>query len=104
MSEQLKAISAIDPQVTSLEDITKMETFGQFDAMVRQGYSLVDAYKLANFDSLAAKRAGAARQRVLNQTAGKAHLQPTPGKESGQAGGRAAGDQGNVQGNESGHL
>lgn len=58
MSEQLKAISAIDPQVTSLEDITKMETFGQFDAMVRQGYSLVDAYKLANFDSLAAKRAG----------------------------------------------
>lgn len=85
MSEQLKAISAIDPQVTSLEDITKMETFGQFDAMVRQGYSLVDAYKLANFDSLAAKRAGAARQRVLNQTAGKAHLQPTPGKESGQA-------------------
>mgnify|MGYP001750559190 CR=1 FL=1 len=85
MSEQLKAISAIDPQVTSLEDITKMETFGQFDAMVRQGYSLVDAYKLANFDTLAAKRAAAAKQRALNQTAGKAHLQPTQGKESGQA-------------------
>ena len=85
MSEQLKAISAIDPQVTSLEDITKMETFEQFDAMVRQGYSLVDAYKLANFDTLAAKRAAAAKQRTLNQTAGKAHLQPTQGKESGQA-------------------
>lgn len=85
LSEQLKAISTLDPDIKGLEDISKMETFGQFDAMVKQGYSLVDAYKLANFDALAAKRAGAARQRTLNQTASKAHLQPTQGKEGGQA-------------------
>lgn len=85
LSEQLKAISALAPEIKGLEDISKMETFGQFDAMVKQGYSLVDAYKLANFDALAAKRAGAARQRALNQTAAKAHLQPTQGKEGGQA-------------------
>lgn len=85
LSEQIKAISALDPSVQSLADISKMETFGQFDTMVKQGYSLVDAYKLANFDALAAKRAGAARQRAINQTAGKAHLKSTQGKESGQA-------------------
>lgn len=85
LNEQIKAISALDPDIKGLEDISKMETFGQFDALVRQGYALVDAYKLANFDTLAAKRAGAARQRALNQTAGKAHLQPTHGKAGGQA-------------------
>lgn len=85
LSEQIKAISAIDPSVQSLEDITKQDTFPQFDALVRQGYSLSDAYKLANFDRLSQRRAGAARQRAINQTAGKAHLQPTQGKESGQA-------------------
>ena len=85
LDAQIRAISAIDPDIKGLGDITKMETFNQFDALVRQGYALVDAYKLANFDTLAAKRAGAARQRALNQTAGKAHLQPTQGKASGQA-------------------
>lgn len=85
LNEGIKAISTLDPSIQSLEDITKLDTFPQFDAMVRRGYSLTDAFKLANYDRLTQKRAGAARQRAINQTAGKAHLQPTQGKESGQA-------------------
>ena len=45
--------------------------------MVRRGYSLVDAYKAANFDRLTGKKAAAAKQQAMNQVNGKSHLNAT---------------------------
>ena len=79
LSEQIQQISAIDPLVKSLADIAKMETFPQFDAYVRRGLSLPEAYRLANFESLSQRDAAASRQAAINAAKGKSHLSPIGG-------------------------
>lgn len=74
---QVDEIGKIDPSIKSFADLTKTPTFPQFDAMVRRGYSLVDAYKAANFDRLTGKKAAAAKQQAMNQVNGKSHLNAT---------------------------
>ena len=87
LENQIHQISTIDPSIKSLDDIAKMPTFPVFDAYVRRGLSLTDAYRLANFDSLAQRDAAASRQAVINAAKGKSHLGPIgggagdPGKE-----------------------
>lgn len=92
--EQLQQINALDPEakVDSLDALAARDPAGyqQMLGMVGRGVSLVDAYKMAHFDELAAKRAGAAKQAVLNHTAGKAHLAPAGGQ--GKAGVEVPGD------------
>ena len=63
----------------------KMPTFPVFDAYVRQGLSITDAYRLANFDSLAQRDAAANRQAAINSVRGKSHLAPIGGV-AGEAG------------------
>lgn len=81
---QVSEISKVDPSIKSFADLTKADTFPQFDAMVRRGYSLVDAYKIVNFDRLTGQRAAAAKQQALNSVNGKNHLNPTKGAGSGE--------------------
>ena len=81
---QVAEISKVDPSIKSFADLTKAETFPQFDAMVRRGYSLVDAYKIVNFDRLTGQRAAAAKQQALNSVNGKNHLNPTRGAGNGE--------------------
>ena len=81
---QVSEIGKVDPSIKSFADLTKAETFPQFDALVRRGYSLVDAYKIANFDRLTGQRAAAAKQQALNSVNGKNHLNPTKGAGSGE--------------------
>lgn len=81
---QVAEIGKVDPAIKSFSDLTKAETFPQFDAMVRRGYSLVDAYKIANFDRLTGQRAAAAKQQALNSVNGKNHLNPTKGAGNGE--------------------
>lgn len=87
LENQIYQISTIDPSIKSLDDIAKMPTFPVFDAYVRRGLSLTDAYRLANFDSLAQRDAAASRQAAINAAKGKSHLGPIgggagdPGKE-----------------------
>lgn len=85
LNNQIQKISAFDPSVKSLDDIVKMPTFPVFDSYVRQGLSLTDAYRLANFDSLAQRDAAASRQAAINSVKGKSHLSPIGGV-SGDAG------------------
>ena len=81
---QVAEISKVDPSIKSFADLTKADTFPQFDAMVRRGYSLVDAYKIVNFDRLSGQRAAAAKQQALNSVNGKNHLNTTKGAGSGE--------------------
>ena len=41
---------------------------------VRQGMSLVDAYKIVNFDRVFASKENAVKQQTINQVKGKNHL------------------------------
>lgn len=84
LSEELSEIAGIDPTVKSFDDLAGQENFGEVLAKVQRGYSLVDAYKLANMDKLASSKAAAAKQKAMNSAASKAHMQPL-GNNAGKA-------------------
>lgn len=79
LSGKLAEIAALDPSVRSIDDLMRSPHFDEFDRLVRQGYRLADAYKLAHFDTLTEKRSAAARQAALNAIGGKSHLTQTRG-------------------------
>lgn len=85
LNAQVKKISEFYPEVQSLEDISKMETFPAFDAYVRNGLSLVDAFKLANFETMSQRNAAASKQAAINAAKGKSHLSPVGGGAAGES-------------------
>ena len=64
----------LDPSLNSKDDLMKDPSFSMVIDKVRSGMSLVDAYKLVNFDRLSSSKTAAARQAVVNQVKGQAHL------------------------------
>lgn len=77
IQEQLKEIGKLDPEIKTLEDLTKMENYQQFYELVKKGNSFTDAFKLANIDAITQKAVSAAVQKERNAQAGKAHLTQT---------------------------
>lgn len=77
IQSQLRQITELDPEVKTLEDLTHTEQYGQLYALVRRGYTLLDAYKLANFDRLTRRAELAAAQRYRNALDGVRHLTAT---------------------------
>lgn len=73
----LEAIKKFDKDVKTFDDIIKNPHFADIDAMFQKGYSLEDAYYLANRAEMEQKRQAAVKQQVINQTAGKKHLKTT---------------------------
>lgn len=84
IQSQLRQISELDPEVKSLEDLTHTEQYGQLYALVRRGYTLLDAYKLANFDRLTRRAELAAAQRYRNALDGVRHLTATQTRGAGR--------------------
>lgn len=83
VEEQIREISAMDPSVKSLEDLVKMPNYPRFYELVRRGNTLTDAYRLANFDTLAQRAAAGARQAAVNAARSKEHLTETKSRGSG---------------------
>lgn len=84
IADELKEISRLDPEVSSLEDILQMDTAEEFQRLVREkGMSFLDAYKLANFERLSEKRAAAAKQSAVNLANSKNHLSASQSRGSG---------------------
>lgn len=79
INEQIQKIGKIDPSIKTLEDIYKKDRFEEWDAMVRTGVSLENAYKAVYFDELTSGKTAAARQAAINSAKGKSHLEPTGG-------------------------
>lgn len=78
LNEELAQIAKLDPGIKSLDDLAKTEHFDEIVAKVQRGYSLTDAYTLANIGKLNA----AGRQKALN-AAGKDHLRALGGDTGG---------------------
>lgn len=83
VDEQLKEIGAIDPSIKELKDIAKMETYPKFYELVKKGNNLVDAFKLANYDTLTSSTAAASRQAAINAAQSKQHLSQTTTRGAG---------------------
>lgn len=85
LNAELQQIRAIDPKISSLRDLQNAPAYKSVLALVEKGNSLIDAYKLANFETLTQTAAAAQKQAVLNSLHGKAHMQPVAGRQGGTA-------------------
>lgn len=83
IDEQLQEIGKLDPDIHELNDLAKMENYPQFYELVQKGNSLLDAYKLANFDKLVQKNTAAAKQAAYNSTQSKQHMGRTKERGAG---------------------
>ena len=85
VDEQLREIGALDPSVRELSDLAKMPGYPQFYELVKKGYTLLDAFKLVNFDALRRDTAEAGRQAARNAARSKEHLSQTATRGRGAA-------------------
>lgn len=84
MSEQMRQIHELDPEINTIEDLAKMPNYAQFYRFVKQNrLSLVEAYKLTNMERLSARTAAATKQAAMNATQSKAHLEATKARGKG---------------------
>lgn len=74
---ELKEIGKMDPTIKGPEDLLKMPKAKEFYAYVKRGFSFLEAYKMANFDTLTTRTAEAARQQAMTNARGKNHLTGT---------------------------
>lgn len=78
----LAEIGKYDPNIKTVDDLAALPNFGQILERVQRGDTLLEAYKVANFDTFMQHQSDAGRQKAINQMRGKAHL---PGASSGVA-------------------
>ena len=79
VDRDIAEVLKLDPTLTSKDAIMKDPSFPLVLEKVQAGMRLVDAYKLVNFDRLSSSKTAAARQAVVNQVKGQAHLSNAPG-------------------------
>lgn len=80
IAEELRQIHKLDPTVKEIGDILRMETGAEFARYVKEkGLSFLEAFKLANSDQIAQRRAERQAQRALQAVTSKSHLVPTKG-------------------------
>lgn len=79
---ELAEIAKLDPTIQGVADLLNMPTAAAFREHVAKGHSFLDAFKLANMESIAAAKAEAAKQEAMNNARGKEHLR-SPGNARG---------------------
>ena len=85
LREQLEELNRLDGSIYELGDLARMDNYDEFYALVKKGNTLVDAYKLANFDMLSQRGAEGAKQAAINSLQGKQHMGATQTRGSGAA-------------------
>lgn len=80
VDQEIAEIHKLDPSINTVKDLLTMPKAKEFYALVKKGNSFLDAFRLANFETLAAKRADAARQQAMNNARSKDHLTATGGQ------------------------
>jgi len=76
-TEQMREISRLDPTVSTLGDVTKLETGKKFREYVGKGLNFVEAFKLANMERLQKTADNVSKHQAFKLISSKGHLQPT---------------------------
>ena len=74
LQNDIAAITQYDPSIKGINDIAALPNFPDIMDRVQRGASLLDAYKMVNFDNFMQHTNQAARQQAINQMRGKDHL------------------------------
>ncbi len=83
LREDLAEITRMDGRVKSFDDLRAAENWPEIEGRMKRGYSLIDAYRLVNMDTIAERRAAAAKQQAMNAATQKQHMQRTEQRGSG---------------------
>ena len=83
LDAQMAEVTKLNPDIKSVADLQKLDSYQTIYQYVLRGLSIPDAYKLANFDSLSGKTSAAAKQAAINAKAGKDHLTQTASRGEG---------------------
>ena len=76
LQNDIAELSKIDPNIKGIQDVANIPNLDSIVRLVgEKGLSLVEAYKMVNFDSFIQHTNEAARQQAINQMRGKSHLQ-----------------------------
>ena len=78
LQKDISEVMKIDPSIKSFNDIAALPNFPEMIEQVSRGLSLVEAYKMVNFDNFMHHTNEAARQQAINQMRGKDHLATQP--------------------------
>jgi len=82
MQRDVAELSKYDPNIKTFEDLANLPNYPEmvnFVAMTNGQASIVDAYKMLNFDNFMNHTGEAARQKAINQMRGKDHLSTQTG-------------------------
>ena len=78
LESDLKEIRQIDPSIKSEADLINHPSYQKvYDLVSKNGLSVADAYKLANYSELSARKTAAVKQAAINQAKGKNHMETT---------------------------
>lgn len=77
LDDSVAKIRKFDKSVKTEQDIINNPHFQQIAEMYGRGYSLEDAYYLANRSEMEQKKQAAARQQAVNQVTSKQHMKAT---------------------------
>ena len=84
VSQELEEIRKLDPSVKDLQDILNRDTGAEFSRLVTENnLTFLQAFRLANADSLAKAQAMAAAEGSARNSAGKNHLRSVVGPAAG---------------------
>lgn len=83
IDSDIAELSKLDSNIKELKDVPKAVIN---KCMTIRGLSLVDAYKMLNYDNYSSEREAAIRQGAINAAKGKNHLQPVNGVSASEEG------------------
>jgi hypothetical protein len=79
ITEAIKKVHEVDPNVNSIDDLAKVDANGAFPKLLGMGIDAKTAYMAINGDKLREQAVAAAKQKTINEARGKSHLQTTDG-------------------------
>lgn len=74
LQRDIQEIAKIDPSIKGINDLAMLPNFPDMLERVARGDSILDAYKMVNFDAFMQHTNESARQQAINQMRGKSHL------------------------------
>lgn len=79
LEEDVKEISKLDGSIKTVTDLINHPSYANIVERVKKGSSVLDAYKLENFDALTGRATDAAVQHVYNNINNKSHMKGVTG-------------------------
>lgn len=79
LNDQVTEINKLDSSIKNVTDLLNHPSYDKILERVKNGASLVDAFKLENFDTLTGRASDAAVQSALNNINNKSHVKTTSG-------------------------